>query len=149
MKDFKEALGIENARWTGIGEHIAKITGQKLREQNKTSIDLTNRLREVGHKYIEPEYVDEYLCGKTSFGCFFTRFRDYLDIKPLDVFPKASEEEAKVHLAALDNYLLETDNLDSLEIFLKHKPGEELRNHVAQTLTKKRDETLKKTLLFN
>jgi len=139
---WKEALGFENPRWIKIGEHIARITQEKLKQQGKGVCDLTNHLREVGNQQIEPAYVEEYLSGKTSFGCFFPQFRGLLGIVAGDVFKNSSEEQAQQYLKSLDRYLTTTLNPEAAEIFLKFKPGEELRRHVRDFLTRKREEKL-------
>ena len=79
-----------------------------------------------------------------SFGCFFPQFRDFLGITSKDVFRNVSEEEAQRNLKSLDDYLTDTGNLESFVIFMKHKPGEELRKHVAALLTEKREAALNK-----
>jgi len=141
---FKQFLGIENPRWTEIGQLIAEITKQKLNQQGKTASDLTNHLRGVGNQYIEPRFVEEYLSGKSSFGVFFPQFRDYFGITAADVFRNVSQDEAQKHLKSLDTYLTDSQNPESLVIFMKYKPGKELREYVRDFLAKKRQEQLDK-----
>jgi len=142
--DWRESLGIEDSRWIGIGKYIATITTKALESQRKTSSDLTNHLRFVGNEHIEVDYVNEYLSGNASFGCFFPQLRDFLRITGADVFRKNSPEEAQRNLESLDKYLTDCSNPDSLVIFLKYKPGEELRKHVAEVLTEKREKAMNK-----
>lgn len=139
---WKKALGIEGPHWIGIGKHLGEIAKKALNRQSKTACDLTNHLREVGNKYIEPAYVDEYLAGNASFGCFFPQFRKFLGIAASDVFRKATSEEEQKHLKSLDEYLTDSCNEESFVIFLKHRPGRELREYVADFLRKKREEAL-------
>ncbi len=141
---WKEALKIDDPRWLGVGRHIAEITKRKLSKQGKDACDLTNHLRDVGNKHIELGYVQDYLSGDVSFGCFFPQFRDFLGVVASDVFVNVSEEEAQRHLQSLDKYLTDSQNHDSLVIFMKHRPGAELRNHVAQILRTKRAEAVDK-----
>ncbi|MEI7719324.1 MAG: hypothetical protein WCI72_05630, partial [archaeon] len=142
--DWREALKIEDPHWIGIGKYIADVTQNSLDGQNKSGCDLTNYLRSVGNQHIEPDFVQEYLSGSASFGCFFPQFRDFLGITSKDVFRNVSEEEAQRDLKSLDDYLTDTHNKESLVIFMKHKPGEELRKHVAALLTEKREAALNK-----
>ncbi|MBU3913247.1 MAG: hypothetical protein KKE50_04085 [Nanoarchaeota archaeon] len=141
---WREALKINDPRWLGIGRYIAEITQRKLSEQGKDACNLTNHLRDVGNRHIELGYVKDYLSGGVSFGCFFPQFRDFLEIAASDVFRNASEEEAQRHLQSLDKYLTDSQNPDSLVMFMRYRPGEELRNHVAQLLRTKRAEAADK-----
>lgn len=142
--DWKQALEIEDSRWLGIGKYLADITKASLAKENKTACDLTNHLREIGNQHIEPAYVDEYLSGNASFGCFFPQIRDFLGISANDVFRNVSEDQAQTYLKSLDEYLLDIDNVDSLVIFSKYKPGKELREYVRDFLTELRKEKLEK-----
>jgi len=141
---FKQALGIESPGWTNIGIHLGSLVQKALDEQGKTAKDLTEYLMSQGHRYIKEEYVMEYLDGSVSFGCFFPQVRDFLDIPAEGVLPDSSPAELMKHLKRLDEYLGDLSNPESLTLFLKYGPGEELRNHVAETLRKGREEALAK-----
>lgn len=142
--DWKEALGISQPNWGGIAKHLAEVTKRKLEKEGRTDCDLTNYLRSQGNDYIELSYVQDYLSGEVSFGCFFPQFRELLNISPRDVFRGLDEEGAKKNLDELDKYLTNTENPEFLITFMKHKPGEELRNYVAELLRKKRADAIDK-----
>jgi hypothetical protein len=137
MEKWRESLGIENPRWQKIAQHLAEITNRYLTKSGKTICDLTNHLRDAGNKYIEPRFVEEYLTGNTSFGCFFQQYQEFLGINPSDIFPNAQKEEVQEHLAKLIKYLGATNNLEFLVSYMIHKPGEELRNHVRNLVKEK------------
>lgn len=141
---WKEALEIKDPKWLGIGKYLGEITRKALEKNGKNSSDLTNHLRSVGNQYIEPCYVDEYLSGNACFGCFFPQFRNELGINSFDIFKNVNLEEAQKHLESLDKYLTDVNNPESLVIFMKHKPGEELRKHVVELLKEKREKAMNK-----
>jgi hypothetical protein len=140
--EWKKALEIDNLDWLGIGRHIAKITREKLEEQAKEVYELTNHLIFQGNRYLESSYVDDYISGEVSFGCFFPQYREFLDIKATDVFKNTDKDKAEEYLQDMDEYLTDSSNLESLVIFLKYKPGKELREYVKNTLSKKRQEAI-------
>ncbi|HLC53773.1 MAG TPA: hypothetical protein VJK03_04470 [Candidatus Nanoarchaeia archaeon] len=136
--EFKQALGLENPNWQSIGKHLSALTNDALKRRGMDFIGLTNYLRECGNNYIEPDYVAEYLEGRASFGCFFPQLREHIGIVPGKIFPSADGTSTASHLRALDDYLTNISNPDSLVIFLKHTPGRELREHVKNFLSEKR-----------
>mgnify|MGYP001579136356 FL=1 len=136
--NFKQALGIANPDWRGIGKHLSILTQDALDQSGENAINLTNYLRLCSNRFIEPAYVEEYLSGNTSFGCFFPQFREYLRIEPVNIFPSVDEIQARQGLQALEQYLTDVNNPESLVIFLKYQPGKELREHVACFLSERR-----------
>ena len=138
MEPWREALGIEHPRWPEIAVHLAKVTQNAIYKEGKNSCDLTNHLREVGNPYIEPVFVNEYISGKSSFGCFFQQYQDFLKITPTDVFPKATLEQAPIYFKKLTRYLGSTGNVEFLSSYLIYKPGEELREHIKRFFTGKK-----------
>ncbi len=140
--EWKKSLEIDDPDWLGIGRYIAKITREKLEEQGKEVYELTNHLIFQGNRYLESSFVDDYLRGEVSFGCFFPQYREFLDIKATDVFKNTDKDKAEEYLEDMDKYLTDSSNLESLVIFLKYKPGKELREYVKNTLSKKRQEAI-------
>jgi hypothetical protein len=130
MEPWREAMGLNRPRWLGIAEQLAKITNLALDRNGKNFCDLTNHLRQAGNQDILPEFIDEYLTGKASFGCFFQQYQEFLRIDPLEVFPKSTPEEAQAHLGKLIKYLGSTHNVEFLVSYMIPKPGAELRAYI-------------------
>jgi hypothetical protein len=147
--DWKQALGIEDPRWLGIGKHLAEIVRENLEKKGYRAEDLTNYLRQQRNNHIRLSYVEEYLSGKASFGCFFPLLRNFLDISPGQIFKNSQDRGAEEYLKSLDDYLTDSNNPEALVISLKYKPGKELRDFVRTTLSSKREETLRNKAFYS
>ena len=142
--NWRESLRTENNTWLGIAQKIADITKEAMQSKQQSAEDITNFLRREGAEHIRLAYVEEYLSGSASFGCFFPQLRDYLEISPEQIFQNVLSNDAKQYIKSLDSYLTDSRNLEALVVHLKYKPGKELRDFVSQHLTQKREERLRK-----
>jgi len=142
--DFKEALPIEKKDWTGIGKYLGNLVEDGLREHGSDYNHLAALLRRIGHSKMIPEFISEYLNPDTtaSIGFFFVPVRKILAISPSRIFKQIDERTNQSLLQGLASYLVSYD-ADTLTGFLLHRPGEELRNHVAGILRGKREEMVR------
>lgn len=133
---FKESLGIEDTSWMGIGRHLSRVVTDSLKEQEKSSDDLQRLLISKGFPDIKLDYIESYLQGNCSFGCFFHHIRDWLKIPASSIFKNSRQEFNQQDLSGLEAYLGEfsLESVDHLSIYPR---GEALRRHIATYLIQK------------
>jgi hypothetical protein len=131
-KLFKEKLPIQDKSWLGIGKHIGGLVKDEFERRNIVIEDFP-----LSDTIIPSSYLNDYLSGISSFGCFFRQIKDYCELGLEEIFDKQSNPDEN-DLGNLLKYLGSV-SYESFVPLLAIKSGKELREHLSEGIHKARE----------